>query len=93
MTESKSESRRSLGSALAKVAKHRVEPGEYNELPELTDEMLACGEVKKGGRPRSANPKVLISIRLTEDILERWRASGPGWQTRMAERLTRSAPK
>ena len=93
MTESKNVSRRALGSNLAKVAKHRIRPEEYDELPELTDEMLARGELKKGGRPRSANPKLLISIRLTEDVIERWRASGPGWQTRMAEKLTRSAPK
>jgi uncharacterized protein (DUF4415 family) len=55
--------------------------------------MLARGTVNKGGRPRSPNPKRLISIRLTEDVIERWRSSGPGWQTRMAEKLTKSAPK
>ena len=93
MSESKSASRRSLGSNLTKVAKHRIRDEEYVELPELTDETLARGKLNKGGRPHSANPKRLISIRLTEDVIERWRASGPGWQTRMAEKLSRSAPK
>jgi uncharacterized protein (DUF4415 family) len=93
MTESKRASRRSLGSDLAKVATHVIQPEEYEELPELTDQMLARGIVSKGGRPRSLNPKKLISIRLTEDVIERWRSTGPGWQTRMAEKLTRSAPK
>jgi uncharacterized protein (DUF4415 family) len=93
MTESKRASRRSLGSDLAKVAAHVIQPEEYEELPELTDEMLAHGVVNKGGRPRAVNPKKLISIRLTEDIIERWRSTGPGWQTRMADKLTRSAPK
>ena len=93
MTESKRASRRTLGSDLAKVAAHVIQPDEYEDLPELTDEMLARGRVNKGGRPRSAHPKKLISIRLTEEVIERWRASGPGWQTRMAEKLTRSAPK
>lgn len=93
MKESKRGSRRSLGSDLKKVAEHVIQPEEYDELPELTDEMFARGTVNKGGRPKSANPKRLISIRLTEDIIQRWRASGPGWQTRMAEKLTRSAPK
>jgi uncharacterized protein (DUF4415 family) len=93
MIESKRASRRSLGSDLAKVDAHKIEPSEYEELPELTDEMLARGVVNKGGRPRSANPKKLISIRLTEDVIQRWRATGPGWQTRMAEKLTRLAPK
>jgi uncharacterized protein (DUF4415 family) len=55
--------------------------------------MLARGKVNKGGRPRSPNPKRLISIRLTDDVIQRWRATGPGWQTRMAEKLAKSAPK
>ena len=92
MTARKRVSRRSLGSNLAKVAKHKIRAEEYAELPELTEEMLARGKVSKGGRPRSANPKRLISIRLTEDVINRWRASGPGWQTRMAEKLSRLAP-
>ncbi|MCZ2291104.1 MAG: BrnA antitoxin family protein [Burkholderiales bacterium] len=93
MKESKRASRRSLGSDLAKVAAHVIQAEEYEELPELTEDMLARGTVNKGGRPRAANPKKLISIRLAQDVIERWRASGPGWQTRMAEQLTRSAPK
>jgi len=82
-----------LGSDLARVAAHVIQPEEYEELPELTDEMLARGRVNKGGRPRSPNPKRLISIRLTEDVIQRWRATGPGWQTRMAEKLSKAAPK
>lgn len=93
MTASKRASRRSSGSDLARVEAHVIQPEEYAELPELTDEMLARGKVNKGGRPRSPNPKRLITIRLTEDVIQRWRATGPGWQTRMAEKLARLAPK
>lgn len=93
MTASKQASPRSLGSDLTKVAAHVIKPEEYDELPELTGDMLARGRVNKGGRPRSENPKKLISIRLPEDVIEKWRATGPGWQTRMAERLVRAAPK
>ncbi len=92
MTASKRASPRSLGSDLAKVATHVIQPDEYDELPELTDDMLARGKVNKGGRPRSDNPKKLISIRLPEDVLLKWRATGPGWQTRMAEKLARVVP-
>ena len=88
MTASKHLSPRSLGSNLAKVATHVIQPEEYEELPELTDDMLASGTINKGGRPRSENPKKLISIRLPEDVIQHWRATGPGWQTRMAERLS-----
>ena len=93
MTASKSVSRRSLGSDLARVAAHVILPEEYEELPELTDDMLARGKVNKGGRPRSEDPKKLISIRLPETIIQKWRATGPGWQTRMAEKLSRVVPK
>ena len=93
MTASKRSSHRSLGSDLVKVAAQVIRPEEYEELPELTGEMLARGKVNKGGRPRSENPKKLISIRLPEEVILKWRATGPGWQTRMAEKLARVVPK
>ena len=93
MTESKRVLRRSLGSDLARVDAHLIQPHEYDEIPELTEEMLARGKVNKGGRPRSPNPRKLISIRLPEEVIERWRATGPGWQTRMADRLAKVQPK
>lgn len=93
MTASKNVSRRSLGSDLARVAAHVIQPEEYEELPELTEDMLARGKVNKGGRPRSEDPKKLISIRLPETVIQKWRATGPGWQTRMADRLSRVMPK
>ncbi|MBM3376245.1 MAG: BrnA antitoxin family protein [Betaproteobacteria bacterium] len=31
----------------------------------------------------------MISLRLPPDVIERWKATGPGWQTRMAERLAK----
>jgi uncharacterized protein (DUF4415 family) len=78
-----------LKSDLAKVDSHTVRPHEYRELPELTDEALTRAVINKGGRPRSANPRKLISIRLPVEVIERWRATGPGWQTRMAARLSK----
>jgi uncharacterized protein (DUF4415 family) len=93
MTAKKRASRRSSGSDLAHVDAHVIRRHEYDELPELTGDMLARGRVNKGGRPRSANPRKLISIRLPENVIERWRATGPGWQTRMADRLAKTQPK
>ena len=86
---SKPVSHRTSKSDLARVDAHRVSRSEYEELPELTDEMLARAKVNKGGRPRSANPRQLISLRLPAEVVARWRATGPGWQTRMAERLSK----
>lgn len=42
-----------------------------------------------GGRPRSANPKVPVSIRLDPDVVAKFKATGPGWQSRMNEVLRR----
>jgi uncharacterized protein (DUF4415 family) len=91
MPASKSASRRSLKSDLKRVAAHVVRAREYRELPELTAEMLARAQVKKGGRPVSANPRKLITIRLPADVIARWKATGAGWQTRMAERLSKTS--
>ena len=89
MNGNKRASRRSLKSDLAKVDSHRIKRSEYRELPELTDAMLARAAINKGGRPRSPNPRKLISLRLPPDVIARWKATGPGWQTRMAERLSK----
>ena len=89
MNASKPALRRSLKSDLARVDAHVVTESEYDELPELTDDMLARSKLNKGGRPISDNPRKLLSIRLPVDVIERWKATGPGWQTRMADRLSK----
>ena len=79
-----------LSADFSLVDAHVVKPVEYKELPELTDEMLRRAVVKKGGRPRFASPMQLISLRLLVGVIFNWRATGPGWQTRMADRLARA---
>lgn len=39
------------------------------------------------GRPPLEEPKVSTTIRLSKDVIERFKASGPGWQTRIDEAL------
>ena len=82
-------SNRTLKSDLAKVDAHSIRAHEYKELPDLTEKALSRAVVNKGGRPRATNPRKLISIRLPVDVIERWKATGPGWQTRIAERLSK----
>jgi uncharacterized protein (DUF4415 family) len=89
MNENKPASRHSLKSNLARVDAHKVRSEEYEELPDLTEDMLSRAKIKKGGRPLSTNPRKLISLRLPANVIERWKATGPGWQTRMAERLNK----
>ena len=78
---------RKLGSDLKRVDAHVIQVQEYEDLPELTDEMLVRAKVNKGGRPKLMNTRKLISLRLPEEVINKWRATGPGWQTRMAKRL------
>lgn len=40
-----------------------------------------------GGRPKADNPKVAVSLRLDRDVVARFKASGPGWQTRINHAL------
>jgi uncharacterized protein (DUF4415 family) len=89
MTLKKPVSRRPLRSNLQQVDAHAIAPDEYADLPELTEDMLSRASLNKGGRPVSANPRKSISLRLPTEVIERWRATGPGWQTRMAERLSK----
>jgi uncharacterized protein (DUF4415 family) len=39
------------------------------------------------GRPRLDAPKVLLSVRYDADVVEAFKASGEGWQTRMNDAL------
>lgn len=89
MNASKPASARTLKSDLKRVDAHQIKPSEYEDLPELTDEMIERGIVKRAGRPVATNPRRQVTIRLPESVLATWKASGPGWQTRMAELLSK----
>ncbi len=56
------------------------------------DELPKSLRRKMRGRPVVGVAKTAISLRVPKDVLARWRASGPGWQTRMAETLAKRAP-
>ena len=89
MNVNKPGSAHTLMSDLARVDSHKLHASEYTDLPELTDEALVRGTVKRGGRPVASNPRKQVTIRLPETVLAAWKATGPGWQTRMAELLSK----
>jgi uncharacterized protein (DUF4415 family) len=76
-----------------------------DDAPELGDEFFARAEVRKGdkvirsatgtltkrGRPKADAPKQQVTLRLDRDVLEVFRASGPGWQSRINDELKKSA--
>ncbi|KQQ23706.1 hypothetical protein ASF53_05110 [Methylobacterium sp. Leaf123] len=73
----------------AKVDAHVITAEEYEELPELTDEMmdradfLVGGKLVRRGRPAKPDAKEPVSLRLSPTVLAHFRAGGPGWQTRI----------
>ncbi len=74
-----------------------------DDAPELTEEDFARGiwrvgdsvvsrqeaqaVIAKTGRPRIAEPKKAVNIRLAPEILEAFKATGKGWQTRINNAL------
>ena len=43
----------------------------------------ASGTWTRPGRPPSENPKKQVTLRLDPDVLEKFRATGKGWQSRI----------
>ena len=82
-----------IGSNLSKVDTHTIQPEEYDELPELNDAFFERADLYKGekliraGRPKSPRRKVLLSVRYSPEVVEYFRATGAGWQTRMDDAL------
>lgn len=64
-----------------------------DDAPEWTDEMFERADLYRGetlirrGRPRKPRPKVPVSIRLSPEVVEAFKAEGAGWQTRIDEAL------
>jgi uncharacterized protein (DUF4415 family) len=79
------------------AARPKFDPDLHDENPEWTKQDFArakpASEVlppeviaqfkNKGGRPRIENAKQAVKLRIDADVLAKFRASGPGWQTRI----------
>ena len=50
----------------------------------------AVGTWTRPGRPPSDNPKQQVTLRLDPDVLEKFRASGKGWQSRINAELRKA---
>lgn len=90
------ERKRGLGSNLKKIDAYVLGPKDYEEIPELTEADFArgvwhIGGVPVRGRPKSANPKRPVSLRLDDDVLAHFRRTGGGWQSRINAALRKAA--
>jgi uncharacterized protein (DUF4415 family) len=75
-----------------------------DDAPEWTEEMFrraaiyhgdklirpASGTLTKPGRPKSDDPKKQVTLRLDSIVLEKFRAMGPGWQSRINAELRKA---
>ncbi|MER9429947.1 BrnA antitoxin family protein [Mesorhizobium sp. M0408] len=55
-------------------------------FPELAESIR-----RSRGRPALDNPKKQVTLRLDSDVVARFRAGGPGWQSRINEILRKAA--
>lgn len=82
----------------------RADWDDVDDNPELTDaelkelrpfrevfpDLAASIDRKLAGRPKAESPKKAISIRLDQEVIDRFKASGEGWQSRMNEALRKA---
>lgn len=50
----------------------------------------AVGTWTRPGRPLSPNPKKQVTLRLDSEVLAAFRATGPGWQSRINAELRKT---
>ena len=85
-------------------SKKRVRPDK--DIPEMTAREFSRAKslraampevvkaMKRGrGRPPAMNPKQRVSLRLDPRVVASWKATGPGWQSRINEALAAALPK
>ena len=65
-----------------------ADPDAAPDLPEPIP-----GVVPELGRPPRADRKVSVTLRLDRDVVERFKATGAGWQTRINAALKKSAAR
>ncbi len=72
---------------LTKADFARMRPA-HDVLPEVFSAALAAEMLKPKGRGLGKKTaKAVTTLRLPVETLIRWKATGPGWQTRMAKVL------
>jgi len=63
------------------VAAAKADPDAQPLTPKQLKAMVPLRTLR--GRPKSANPKQLVSVRYSPEVLAFFKATGEGWQSRM----------
>jgi len=59
-----------------------------DDRPASPEELAAAlATARKRGRPAGSGTKEQVALRVDRDVLAAFRATGPGWQTRMNDAL------
>ncbi|NLC36237.1 MAG: BrnA antitoxin family protein [Alcaligenaceae bacterium] len=64
-----------------------IEPALDEDSPDAATVMREAVTLRRAGRPKGSGNKEQVSIRFDQDVLAAFRATGPGWQTRMNDAL------
>lgn len=76
-----------VGSAAATKAQMAKAKLFAEAFPELADKMRKS----LGGRPPVARSKEAVSLRLDQDVIDKFISTSPGWQSRINDVLKRTA--
>jgi uncharacterized protein (DUF4415 family) len=69
-----------------------------SEFPEMLKGLLEASEnlraqKRERGRPPLEHPKVQVTLRLDEEVVNSFKEDGPGWQGRINEELKKTVRK
>lgn len=68
-----------------------IDPDEVPDLTSLEWAAVVAATPVQRGRPKAAITKIATTIRLDPEVLARFKAAGPGWQSRINEALRHAA--
>ena len=78
---------------MSKIDAHMITDEDYEDIPELTDTFFeqanVCldGNLIRRGRPKSEQRKMAITVRYDAEVINTFKLTGRGWQTRMNDAL------
>ncbi|WP_298957605.1 BrnA antitoxin family protein [uncultured Methylobacterium sp.] len=86
---------------LAGLDAHVTRPEEYDDLPDLSEIDPETADIHQGGelvrrgrgRPKLDRPRRQVTLRLDPDVIDGFRATGPGWQGRINDVLAEAVKK
>jgi uncharacterized protein (DUF4415 family) len=64
---------------------------DFKRAKPFAEAFPALAKARRGRGPQKKPTKVAVSLRLSREVVERFKSGGPGWQTRMDKALKKAA--